>query len=306
VDDCDLLYTHSTLQIETIQRAQSLRIPAVVDSGTAHPVHQNQVLGEERARFAPDLPPIFCPGEIERHLVEFDTADYVIVNSSYVRDTFIANGFDAEKLIMLSQGVDLSLFRPVGKQDNVFRVLTVGLLSLQKGTHYLLKAFHELGFPNSELMLVGRPRPDIVPIFARYEGTFTHIPGVPHEQLYHTYSNASVFALVSINDGFASVVIEAMACGVPVIVSENVGARDIIREGIDGFVIPIRDVEAMKDRLTKLYENPCLCKQMGQAARLRAQEFSSDRYGDRLLEVYQHILSKSTTGPQASTSSVRF
>jgi len=287
---------HSALQPKTIQRAQSLGIPTIIDRGTAHPIYQNKVLGEERARFAPTQPPIYRPDDIERQLEEFEMADWVMVNSSYVRDTFVAQGFDSKKLLLLSQGVDISAFRPVKKRDKVFRVLTVGLLSLQKGTHCLLQAFCELGFPDAELVLVGAPRPEMVPILAQYEGSFTHIHGIPHEELYRTYSDASVFVLTSLNDGFPNVVIEAMACGVPVIISENVGVRDVVRDGVDGFVIPIRDVGALKERLMLFYESPDLCQQMGRTARERAKAFTWERFGDHLLQIYQFILLSGKTG----------
>jgi glycosyltransferase involved in cell wall biosynthesis len=132
----------------------------------------------------------------------------------------------------------------------------------------------------------------MIPILRRYEGTYTHIPGVPHRELVHTYGRASVFVLVSVNDGFPNVVIEAMACGVPVIVSENVGVKDIIREGVDGFVVPIRDVGAIQERLTRLKEDPSLRARMGRAASLRARVFTWDRYGERLVEVYRSLLTE--------------
>jgi len=120
-----------------------------------------------------------------------------------------------------------------------------------------------------------------------------HIPDVPKVELLRYYSNASVFVLPSVADAQPLVVLEAMACGLPVIVTENCGSTDFVRDGIDGFVIPIRDVEALKDRLLFLYKDEAKRRQMGDQARTRVQEFTWEQYGRRLIEVY-HEISKRT------------
>jgi glycosyltransferase involved in cell wall biosynthesis len=103
------------------------------------------------------------------------------------------------------------------------------------------------------------------------------------------YSNSSVFVLPSLADSFALVVLEAMACGVPVIVTENTGSKEVFRDGVDGFVVPIRDVEAIKEKILFLYENRDVCQAMGEAARQRASEVTWDRLERRAVEIYGAI-----------------
>ena len=82
-----------------------------------------------------------------------------------------------------------------------------------------------------------------------------------------------------------------MACGLPVICTTNTGGEDIVRDGIDGFIIPIRDVEALKEKLIYLYENPDICKAMGQSAKERVSKgFSWDDYRERMVKEYERIL----------------
>ena len=83
---------------------------------------------------------------------------------------------------------------------------------------------------------------------------------------------------------------EAMACGLPVICSTNTGGEDIIRDGIDGFVVPVRDVEALKEKILYLYEHEEERREMGRNALERAKGFTWDRYGERVVEAYKRIL----------------
>jgi len=86
------------------------------------------------------------------------------------------------------------------------------------------------------------------------------------------------------------VVLEAMAVGLPVICSTNVGAKDVVREGIDGFIVPIRDTEALKEKIIFLYEHPQLCKEMGEAARENViRNYTWQHYGERIIETYKKI-----------------
>ena len=91
--------------------------------------------------------------------------------------------------------------------------------------------------------------------------------------------------MMSVEEGLSMVQLQAMACGLPLICTENTGGEDLITEnGKEGFVIPIRDVEALKEKLLFLYKNPEITKKMGEAAKNRvAKGFSWDDYGDRYI-----------------------
>jgi starch synthase len=103
------------------------------------------------------------------------------------------------------------------------------------------------------------------------------------------YRTASVFAFPSSEDGFGMVVTEAMACGLPVIISENVGAKDIVRQGVDGFILPIRDADQIAEKLAYLYTNPHVRHQMGLAAQERVAEFTWTHSQARLIGIVEEI-----------------
>ena len=82
-----------------------------------------------------------------------------------------------------------------------------------------------------------------------------------------------------------------MACGLPVICSEAVGAKDAVRDNLDGFIVPTRDIKALKEKILYLYENPHICQEMGRQARENvARNFTWDHYGKRVTGKYLNLL----------------
>jgi glycosyltransferase involved in cell wall biosynthesis len=130
---------------------------------------------------------------------------------------------------------------------------------------------------------------EIVKEYTRKSQMIKSIGNVPKLELNRYYSSASVFVLPSLSDAQPLACLEAMACGLPVIVTENTGTQEIIREGKDGFVIPIRDVDALKDKISILYQDEDLRNNMSRAVRERVQEFTWGRYGEGLIAIYQEI-----------------
>ena len=97
--------------------------------------------------------------------------------------------------------------------------------------------------------------------------------------------------LPTIEDGFGNVIVEAMACGIPVIATTNCGASDVILDGVDGFIVPIRDTFAIQQKILFLYENPLICQEMGRAAMEKAKVLLSvNNHGDRAIEAFQKKL----------------
>ena len=264
----------------------------ILENGSAHTLYATKILKEEYEKFGvnPGFFQLSHPKLIEQDVLAYRDMDYVSVPSLFVKRTFIEYGIPESKIIHIPYGVDLSEFKQISKDDNVFRVVFVGGMTLQKGVHYILKAFKELNLPNSELLLIGTITEEIKPFFKKYEGSFKYIGHVPQRELHKYYSQGSVFLIASIQDGFGMVISQAMACGLPVICTTNTGGEDM--DGKDGFIIPIRDTEAIKEKLLLLYKNPDLPKQMGKSAKQRVSSgFTWDDYGNRMIAAYEKILS---------------
>jgi glycosyltransferase involved in cell wall biosynthesis len=157
--------------------------------------------------------------------------------------------------------------------------LFVGQIGQRKGISYLLKAYDLFRGSGTSLTLVGNFYGSQEPL-RRYRKLFQHVSNVPRERLADFYRRADVFVFPSLLEGMGLVVLEAMASGLPVIVTPN-GPGDIVRDGVDGFVVPTRDVDAIADRLDYFQANPEVRKQMGVNARERALEFTWEAYGQK-------------------------
>lgn len=288
LDPCDIFVGWSSFSLHTLRKAKALGAIAIVERGSCHMLTQKEILEEEYARFGVRKK-VVDERVLEKELQEYGEADYIFIPSTFVRRTFLEKDIPERKLIQIPYGVSLDHFKPIPKEDRVFRVMHIGC-NLGKGTHYLFQAMTELNLENAELMLIGRIKEPIKSLLRRYRGTIKLLSRLRHTELYKYYSQSSVYVLPSIEEGLALVQSEAMACGVPVICSTNTGGEDIIRDGVDGFVVPVRDVEALKEKILYLYEHEEECKEMGRNALERAKEFTWDRYGERMVEAYKKIL----------------
>jgi glycosyltransferase involved in cell wall biosynthesis len=207
----------------------------------------------------------------------------------------VEQGIPESSLIQAAYGVDLSHFRPADRpNEGPFRVLFCGAASLRKGVHYLLQAFCELNLPGSELWLIGSVLDELRPFLDRWKHPGIRLlGGQAQNELYRLYQQGSVFCLPSIEDGFAMVLLQAMACGLPVICTTNSAGTDLVQDGTEGYVIPIRDPGALKDRLATLAADEALRHRMGTAALQRVRQgFTWDDYGDRIAAAYEAALRK--------------
>jgi starch synthase len=299
MDDCDVFHSFSGFGLEAFRAArEKFGALTVVERGSSHIRFQNDILIDEGSRWG-------VPFErtsqwmIEREEAEYDLCDRITVQSTFAERTFLERGVPPEKILKLPLGVDVRMFRPAAKQDSVFRVLYAGHCSLRKGIPYLLEAISNIRLPNFEFVVNGSVAPDVLDIMNRHANDYRFLGFQPRERLHEVYSQASVLVLPTIEDGFAKVVSEAMACGVPVIATANCGAPDVLEDGVEGFIVPIRDPAAIREKIHYLYENPEIREAMGRAALAKVQSLTNlDAYGDRAVKVYENALRHARSASQ--------
>ncbi|HLZ97481.1 MAG TPA: glycosyltransferase family 4 protein, partial [Steroidobacteraceae bacterium] len=252
--------------------AKELGVTYVCDRGSTH-IEEQQSLLEGEYRLHGLTPPKIDPRSIERELIEYQTADLITVPSRFVQRTFVKRGVDANKLLVVPYGANLSMFRPTeAKPPGSFGVLFVGALSIRKGLPYLLDAFARVNHPRKRLTLVGSRVAETDEILAAHPTDHVRILGpIPQEQLAAHMSAAHVLALSSVEEGLALVMAEAMACGCPVVASTNTGAEDLFEDGQQGFIVQPRDVDALTSRLQCLADDPELVGAMSIKARAKIQ-----------------------------------
>jgi glycosyltransferase involved in cell wall biosynthesis len=278
----------------------------VLDFPTAHPKFYRKVLEEESQRepaFADTLLRHEWPDWLEeRYEREIHMAHRILVGSAFARHSFTSEGVLAEKVDVIPYGADLEEFCPgdalVGERNGVFRALFVGRLDQGKGIAYLLRGYDLFKGAKTELTLVGKMAGSGAG-FRPYRNLFRHFDHVPRHQVAEFYRQADVFVLPTLFEGMSLAVLEAMASGLPVITTPN-GPAEVVRDGVDGFIVPIRDVDAIADRLDRLRADPELRMYMGRNARMRAREFTWSRYREAATATIHNLLVGKGIGDSSS------
>ena len=291
LDEVDGIYLYEDLAATAFEKAKSKGILCLYDLPIPYYEMKERVMIEERSKF-PDLSyeiDDLKPGKLKRKQIEVQLADHIFVASSISKQSLLEIGINEEKITIIPYGAPVDLFKPLQKKDDVFRAIYVGRISTRKGVHYLLPAWEQLKLKNAELVLVGS---NLFPKgwLEKYRDICIHIPSVPHILLNEYYSQGSVLVFPSLMEGFGLVILEAMACGIPVITTSNTGGLDIIDDGVDGFIIPIRDIEALKERIQWCYDHPDELAQMGVMARKKAEQLSWELYRKRLASKVIEVL----------------
>ncbi len=258
--ECDIFHGWNGQCLTSLEEAKRGGAITVVERASSHILTQMKLLREEYETYGVEDEPEL-PGIIARCLEEYAAADYVTVPSQFAYDSFLENGFDKDKLLLVPFGVDTERFHPARQEDTVFRILFVGRLSLRKGIPYLLEAWNKLDLKNAELLLVGNLSKDVRPLIEDYRKKKNFELRGHLSNPARVFNAASLFVCPSIEEGSALVTYEAMACGLPVIATVNAGS--LVRDGKDGYLIPIRDVEALSERIKFLYEHAEKRREMG-------------------------------------------
>jgi glycosyltransferase involved in cell wall biosynthesis len=285
--DVDIFIGLSSFSLEAIKQAKKMGIISIVDHGSLHLEYENKLMKIELAKLGLDYQGrIAEKWIIDRENLEFKLADFIMVLSQKAKETLTDRGISPQKIFVNSCGVDISKFKPMpAASKNKFRIVYCGSITPRKGLHHLLQAYHEMSLPNSELLIIGNITDlEYFEKLKKYQSKSINFNGpCPQNDLPRLYAKGSIFILPSIADGFGMVVTQALACGLPAIISSNVGAKDIITEGVNGYVIAPGDIQAMKKRIMGLYSDEKLLKNMSLSAlETSVTNMTWDAYGDRL------------------------
>ena len=292
----NLVVAYESAALHSFRRAQQLGIPKILYQPIGVAEYALEVLGREAQRFPQFASTLryswFPQEELARRREERQLADAIFCASSFTRRTLVDQGISADRVLVEPYGVDQSLFQPSRDKYPGFSLVWAGSFTQTKGIAYLLEAMARRPVPNMELVLAGYPFGDIDPVGA-YEDRLRvrRIGYVTRAQLAGVMSRCHVHVFPTILDGFGRNIIEAMACGLPVITTTNCAGPDLIEDGGTGFIVPICDVDALCDRLYWIYTHPEEAMEMGRRARLRVASLTQPdyrrRFADRVEEVWR-------------------
>ena len=190
-------------------------------------------------------------------LQEYAIADRIYVHSDYVRQSFLDAGVPAEKLVRTVLQVAPRFHPPDERpRDDTFRIAYVGRVEMTKGMGVLMEAFRRLPIEDARLTIVGgwstRPVRRYIERYLEADDRITIAPGDPLPAL----QRADAFVHPSYEDGFGYAPMEALACGVPVVVTKDTGMKEYVCDGANGYIVPTGSVDAVVAALETLYTEP--------------------------------------------------
>ncbi|HKX16592.1 MAG TPA: glycosyltransferase family 4 protein [bacterium] len=291
---CDVWVGFAVFSLRAQWAARRAGARTVLERGSTHILTQYALVAEEYRRWGYSAPPV-DRRLVDRQVREYDEAEYISVPSQFARVSFLDRGVAAGRLLCNPYGADTRLFAPGPSPGRPFRIVTVGL-SLRKGTPYLLDAAARLGItggrggPEIEVYLAGAVAPDVAAVVRGARAAVRLTGALSQPRLAALYRSASVFVLPSVEEGMALSVLEALASGLPVIVTPNTGAGDLITHGREGLIIPPGDAPALAEALLSLYEDEPRRRAMGLAAAETARGWTWDAYGDRAAAAYARLI----------------
>jgi glycosyltransferase involved in cell wall biosynthesis len=282
------VYTFNSAGLELLEFAKNKGLFTVSEQTSAPSRIYSEIVNQEEATYrrwtASQTRASRALAFEDRERMEWEAADLIVCGSEFVRQGIRRIGGPAERCCIVPYGVrQLSPLEERTHRHRPLRVLVVGSVQLMKGPQYVMAAAKILK-GQAEIRIAGQLG---ITSFAQdlLSKHVTLLGAVPRSDIHRQFAWADVFLLPTLCEGSATVCYEALSHGLPVITTANAGS--VVRDGIDGFVVPIRDSAAIADRLERLADNDDLWAAMAAHARDRASEYTLDRYEERLLSALQ-------------------
>lgn len=231
----------------------------------------------------------------ERKDAELALADVVFVASSFTRNTLTTTSTFKGPIVIVPYGSPSAMPSPPetpAPGAKKLRVIFVGSLGQRKGLSYLFAACRQVQSAVS-LTVIGQKPLEPCPALDRELGAVRWLPSCSHQRILAEMAAHDVFVFPSLFEGFGLVLLEALAMGLPIITTPNTAGPDLIQDGVEGFIVSIRDATAIAERLELLHREPARQAEMSRAARECARQFSWGKYEKTLAACVGLIIGKS-------------
>ncbi len=263
--------------------------PGILFQVHPHPVSVRKLLQREleahpecRASLEKEWELALSDQDFRTLTAETEMAARFLCASSFTKNTLVENGAPENLIDVIPYGIDLQRFHPGQPSRSAgrpFRLLFVGTINQRKGIKYLLEAMRLLRSKNVHLTVCGRVVDDLK-IFDPFASQVDIRPSVSSLELLRAYQEADLFVFPSIVEGFAQVLLESLACGLPILSTTHTAAPDLIEDGIHGFVVEPRRPDLLAEKVEWLIDHPSQLQEMRHAARQRAELFTWQRFRD--------------------------
>jgi len=298
IPPCSVFHSWSGCCLASLRVAKQKGAITLLENAARHPRHWHFAGVDECRRFGIDprerstvLPPLL----IRRIEQEYELCDRIVVPSTVAQRSLAEFGL-GDKAVVVTPGVDTDFFAPAStpRTDAVFRACFVGRVELAKGAGYLLQAWKRLGLSKAELLLVGEVKPEMNSLLRVNADASVRMTGsVPPAKLAELYRQSDLFVFPSVNEGLAQVLFEAMSSGLPIVASDYSGADDLVTDGKEGFIVPVRDVDRLAEKILWCYQHREESLAMGHAARAKVEnEFTLEHYNQRQIALYRQLVKR--------------
>jgi glycosyltransferase involved in cell wall biosynthesis len=294
-----LLVRSGAGQSGAIDIARKNGLAIVVDHSIAHPAFIHEILGKEFARFGLGIG--YNPKTDLWKLVLRDcsSADLLMVNSDFVKDTFVELGFPARKIRVAYLGVRETFFdlKHDYRIDGPVRILFTGNFDLRKGVRVLLEAIRQCRQRGLDLRLevIGNLASGKACLLPSDSEFFTHTPFVPQAALTAALARADLFVFPTYAEGSSRSAMEAAAAGLPVITTKNCGLP--LEDGASAIYVPVNDAESLADAISRAASDQVLRECLGRnAVRMISQQYTWEQYGQRVRGILSEAIQLSGSG----------
>ena len=286
--DTDTVYAYTSAAKELFEVAKSAGKRCVLDQATAPKLYEDNLVNEQIQRY-----PGWVDGPIKddyaaaytaRQQREWELADLIVCGSTFVRESIGRLGGPVEKTVVVPLGlrtIPQNYPHHSNGRTGSLHVLFVGDDAIRKGIGDFVEAMRLAGSEQFKGRVVGNVK---LSDYGRRKASevVELIGAIPRSEMAAQYHWADLFVLPSVSDTFGLVILEAMAHGLPVIATKNTGGPDILRDGVDGFIVPVMAPEAIGDCLVRFARNPKLLQEMSRNSFDRCHLFGMEAYALKL------------------------
>lgn len=272
----DIYHCHSGFSIESMKKAKKLGAKVILQRDSAHCEIMRELVEEDKLfwRQNSDYKGMCDPArreDLRFQLAEYELADYILLASTWERDTMIKKGVNPKKLVIIPFTADSAVFKPRNHETRDFSVVLGGNRCIRKGYPYAREACKRAGVE------------------------LTVIEGLPFEQMTRALNEHTVCLAPTVEDGYPHQVLASMSCGLVPIVSTNTGTKDLIKDADNGFIIDMSEskeeiIEDIAYILNHLKDNPEDMREIGEKARKTIEKRPWSDYSKDICEFYERII----------------
>jgi glycosyltransferase involved in cell wall biosynthesis len=237
-----------------------------------------------------------------KHRLALWPSTQIVTVSQYSKREIVSLGIEPRRITIIAPGVDRDTLEihPKSLDDHGVHIVTLGNIAQRKGTIHLIEAFAKLARSNTRLHIVGAPAWDHDFYFAQAKQTAQksglanriHFHGrLEQPEVNRLLSQAHIFAMPSLQEGFGIALLEAMHFGLPVVTTNVTAMPELVQDGENGLLVPPADPDALANALARLVDTPALRRTLGKEARQRVEgRYAWETTGRKFEQLMQSML----------------